>query len=71
MWQCRNKQGRLTATTSTPGIRDASEITRVVDPGCLYTVSRIQICPSRIQGQKDPGYPSKNLRIFIPKKGHL
>ncbi len=41
----------------------------VADPGCL---SRIQIFPSRIQGQKDSGpeSASKNLSIltFIPKK---
>jgi hypothetical protein len=41
---------------------------KVPDPGCFFG-SRIQIFPSRIQVQKDPGSgsASKNLSKFSPK----
>jgi hypothetical protein len=37
----------------------------------VYTESRIQIFPFRIQDQKDPGSASKNLIIFNPKNCFL
>ncbi len=38
-------------------------VLRILDDN---TESRIQISPSRVQGQKDSGSASKNLSIFSP-----
>ncbi len=42
-------------------------VTSVADPG----LSRIQVFPSRIQGQKDSGSASRNLSILNPKNSFL
>jgi hypothetical protein len=71
----RTKMSRIRNTDSNPdcftklssphgGQQMCTATFSVVDPGCL---SRIRIFPSRIQGQKDPGFASKNPIILTQK----